>query len=146
VRSVVAHELAHQAHRDLQRGLLWLALVTPAAAYLVQRLTEGIESRGGPASGTPAMLPALALALALVSFAVGSAGNVLSRQVEARADAFALELTGEADAFIGLERSLVRQNVADPSPPAVLHALFGTHPTPLDRIGMGVAFARAGDA
>ena len=146
VRSVVAHELAHQANRDLQRGLLWLALVTPAAAYLLQRLTERFESGGGPASGTPAMVPALALAVALVSFGVGNAGNVLSREVEARADAFALELTGEVDAFIGLERSLVRQNVADPVPPAVLHALFGTHPTPMERIGMGVTFGRARDA
>ena len=146
VRSVVAHELGHQHYRDLQKGLLWLVLVAPAATFLVQRLTERVEAGGAPASGTPAMLPALALAVALVSFGVGAAGNVLSRQVEARADRFALELTGEPEAFIGLERSLVRQNVSDPTPPAVLHVLFGTHPTPVERIGMGVAWRRENDA
>jgi STE24 endopeptidase len=142
VRSVVAHELGHQRHRDLQRGLLWLALVSPAAALAAQRLTELFEAGGRPASGTPAMLPALALAIGLVSFGLGTAGNVLSRQVESSADAFALRATGDAEAFIGLERSLVRQNVADPTPPKLLHALFGTHPTPLERIGMGEAWRR----
>lgn len=142
VRSVVAHELGHQHFGDLPRGLLWLALVTPAAAFLVQRLTELIEARGERVSATPAMIPALALSVGLASFVVGSAGNVLSRQVEARADSFALELTREPEEFIGLERSLVRQNVSDPTPPRVLHALFGTHPTPMERIGAGIAWGR----
>jgi STE24 endopeptidase len=142
VRSVVAHELGHQRHRDLQRGLLWLALVSPAAALLAQRLTERLEAGGNTVRGAPAMLPALALAVGLVSFGVGTAGNVLSRDVESHADAYALEATRDAEAFIGLERRLVRQNVADPTPPRVLHALFDTHPTPMERIGMGVAWQR----
>jgi STE24 endopeptidase len=137
VLSVVAHELGHQRHRDLQRGLLWFAIVSPAAALLVQRITERIDRGGAPAGGTPAMVPALALAFALVSFGVGAAGNVLSREVEAQADAFALRLTGEPDAFIRLTRSLVLQNVSEPEPPYVMHLLFGTHPTPIERIGMG---------
>ena len=138
VRSVVAHELAHQRYDDLPRGILWLAIVTVPAAYLAQRLTERLAPSG--AIGSPAMLPALALSVALVSFAVGSAGNVLSRQVEARADAFALELTNDPAAFIGLERRLATRNVSDPDPPRALHLLFGTHPTTLERIGYGVAW------
>src|SRR5205085_6047030 len=31
IRSVVAHELGHVKHRDVPRGLLWLAIVAPAA-------------------------------------------------------------------------------------------------------------------
>ena len=139
VRSVVAHELAHQRYSDLPKGLLWLAIVSAPAAYLAQRLTERLAPR---ALGSPAMLPALALSAALISFAVGSAGNVLSRQVEARADAFALDLTRDPDAFIGLERRLARRNVSDPDPPRALHLLFGTHPTTLERIGFGVSWER----
>ncbi len=139
VRSVVAHELAHVENRDLSRGLLWLAIVAPAATLLVQRLGEAL-SRGRP-PGTPATLPALALSLGIVSFAVGAAGNVLSRQVEARADAYALELTRDPDAAVGLDRRLAVQNVADPDPPEALHALFGTHPTTVERIGMAVAYS-----
>ena len=86
------------------------------------------------------MLPALALSFALVSFALGSASNALSRQVEARADAFAIEATDDPAAHIGLERRLSVKNLGDPDPPALLHALFGTHPTTLDRIGIGEAY------
>src|SRR5437868_1928758 len=40
VRSVVAHELGHVKHRDVLRGLLWFAIVAPAATLLIQRLVE----------------------------------------------------------------------------------------------------------
>jgi STE24 endopeptidase len=80
------------------------------------------------------------LAFALVSFAVGIAGNVLSRRVEARADSFALELTRDPRSFIGLERRLVLRNISQPDPPAIWHDLFGTHPTALERIGAGVSY------
>jgi len=148
VRSVVAHELGHVAGRDLPRGLLWIAIVAPAGTLLVQRLAEAIGGRDGfgerAGKPGPAALPAVALSLALVSFGLTCAGNALSRPVEARADSFALDLTGDAKAFVALERSIAVRNVADPDPPAVLHRLLGTHPTTLERIGFGEAFARHG--
>lgn len=139
VRSVVAHELGHVANSDLQRGLLWVAVVALPGMLLVARLAESIAG----ARGRPAALPALALSLGLVSFAMTSAGNALSRPVEARADAYALEMTGDPDAFIALERSLTVRNLGDPDPPALLHTLFGTHPTTRERIGFGEALRRA---
>jgi STE24 endopeptidase len=141
VRSVVAHELGHVEHRDLWRGLLWLAIVALPGAWLVQVLTERMAGPPGRDSG-PSQLPALALSLALVSFAVGCAGNALSRQVEASADAFALRVTDEPAAFIALERRLALSNVSQPDPPGLTQLLFGTHPTTVQRIGVGEAWAR----
>jgi STE24 endopeptidase len=155
VRSVVAHELAHVSYDDVPRGLLWVAIVALPSMLLVQRLTERFDrgrpvgaragstpAAGAPARGIPALLPALALSLALVSFGGQIAGNWLSRQVEARADAFALELTNDPAAFVGLQRSLAAENVSEPDPPQLLHDLFGTHPTTVERIGFGLGFAR----
>jgi Zn-dependent protease with chaperone function len=146
VRSVVAHELGHQKHRDLVRGLAWLAIVAPAGTWLAQQLAERIGRREGLADhGTkpgPAALPAIALSVALVSFGLGVASNVLSRRVEANADSFALRLTRDPAAFIALERRLAVTNFADPSPPGFYQALFGTHPTTAQRIGIGEAWAR----
>lgn len=147
VRSVVAHELGHQAHHDIWRGLAWLALVAPAATFLAQALAERIGAEQGLADRSrrpgPAVLPAVALSLALVSFALGSASNALSRQVEASADAFSLRLTRNPAAFIALERELAVTNVAQPNPPKLLQLVFGTHPTTQDRIGIGEAWARS---
>jgi STE24 endopeptidase len=138
VRGVVAHELGHQKHDDLIRGLAWLAIVAPAGTFLAQALSERFARR--ERLGTPAALPAIALAIALVSLGLGCASNALSRRVEASADSFSLELTRDPNDFIGFQRRIAIQNVADPDPPEWLHVLFDTHPTTLERIGAGVAF------
>jgi STE24 endopeptidase len=88
------------------------------------------------------MLPALVLSLGAVSLALSIAGASLSRRVESRADAFALRLTRDPAAFIALERRLAVKNVADPDPPAVYQDLFGSHPTTIQRIGIGLAWSR----
>jgi STE24 endopeptidase len=139
VRSVVAHELGHQKHDDLLRGLAWLGLVAPAGTFCAQRLTEAFARRR---SG-PAMLPAIALAVSLVAFGLGCASNVLSRQVEASADSFSLHVNGDPSAFIAFQRDLAIRNVSDPDPPAVWQFLFGTHPTGVQRIGIAKAYERS---
>jgi STE24 endopeptidase len=143
IRSVVAHELGHVKHRDVPRGLLWLAIVAPAATLLIQRLVE--LRRAEPAAdgrAGPAVVPIATLSIAAVAFVVGIAGNVLSRRVEASADAYALRLTGDPRAFIGVERRLTTQNLSDPDPPGWLVDLFGTHPPAIERIGYALEYER----
>jgi STE24 endopeptidase len=141
VRLVVAHELAHQHYRDLPRGLLFLALVAPlgmlAAARLGERLTPTGQERG------PAAVPAVALALALLVPGLTAISNQLSRGVEARADRFAMELTGDPRALVDFQRRIAVQNVSDPDPPALARLLLGTHPTTMERIGQALAVERA---
>jgi Zn-dependent protease with chaperone function len=139
VRSVVAHELGHQKHRDLLRGLAWLALVAPAGTFCAQALTERFAGR----RAGPAMLPALALSVSLVAFGLGCASNVLSRQVEASADSFSLHVNGDPRAFIAFQRDLAIRNISDPDPPAAWQLLFGTHPTAVQRIGIAKAYERS---
>jgi STE24 endopeptidase len=137
VRVVVAHELGHQKHNDLLRGLAWLALVAPAGTFLTQALAERFARRE---MGTPAGLPAIALAVALAGLGLGIASNALSRPVEARADSFALELTRDPTDFVKFERRIAIRNISDPDPPSLFHILFDTHPTVEERIGIGEAF------
>ena len=70
------------------------------------------------------------------------AGNALSRKVEANADAYALRLTHDPAAFIGVERRLTTTNLIDPTPPGWLITLFGTHPPTMERIGYALTFER----
>jgi STE24 endopeptidase len=37
---------------------------------------------------------------------------------------------------------LARTNISDPEPPQLLHDLFGTHPTTVERIGSALAYAQ----
>jgi len=144
IRLVVAHELGHQKHDDIYRGLAWLAIVAPAGTYLAQRLAELLGGRYGLGDPKrrpgPAALPAIALSVALAAFALGVASNGLSRRIESSADSFSLRLTDDPAAFVQMQRRLALQNVADPDPPGIFRILFGTHPTTAQRIGMGEAF------
>ena len=127
-------------HHDVRNGLIWLAIVAPvgmwAAAVLAERLAPREAALG------PRAVPAVALSLAIVVPAITMVSNQLSRDVERRADAFALELTQDAPTFIAFQRRIAVKNVSDPSPPAVSRFLLGTHPTTVQRLGMAEAFAR----
>jgi STE24 endopeptidase len=142
IRLIVAHELAHVKYRDVLRAMLWVALVAPAGMEVVKLLGERWAARAQTVPGSPESLPSLALALALVAFCATVVSSQLSRGVEARADAFALELTGAGHEFVEMERRLTLSNVADPDPPRAFMWLFGSHPAPIDRIGAAVAFER----
>jgi STE24 endopeptidase len=142
VRLIVAHELGHVKHRDVPRGMLWVAIAAVPGMYAVMLLTRRWSAPAGAAPGAPASLPALALALTVVALALTVVSNQLSRAVENRADAFSLQLTGEPREFIELERRLALTNVADPDPPAVYRWLFGTHPTTVERIGIALGYER----
>lgn len=132
-RLVVAHELGHVRHRDVGHGLLWLALVAPFGTLAVARAAERLERPGH----TP--VPAVVFSLALLAPVLTGIANQLSRAIERRADAFALELTDEPDAMVAFERRITVQNVSDPDPPRWLELVLGTHPPTIERIGQALA-------
>jgi len=68
--------------------------------------------------------------------------NQLSRDVEARADAYSLELTRDPQTLIDFQRRIAVKNVSDPDPPQAVRFLLGTHPTTMQRIGLAEAFER----
>jgi len=138
VRLVVAHELGHVRYRDVAHGLLFLAIVAPFGMLAAARLAERLGPRD--ALGSAAAVPAAVLGVGLMAPAVTFVSNQLSRAVEARADAYSLELTGEPETFIAFQKRITLQNVADPDPPDATHWLLGTHPTTLERIGLGERF------
>ncbi len=140
-RLVVAHELGHVRHRDVPRGLLYLAIVAPFGMLAVALLGERLAPAGS--AGSPAALPGFLLAVALVGPTVTVASNQLSRAVERSADAFSLELTHDPGTFEAFQRKIAISNVADPDPPAVLTFLLGTHPPTIERIGLAEAFRRS---
>ncbi len=139
VRLVVAHELAHQHHRDVPKGLLYLAIVTPLGMFAVAQLTRRFAPGGEPG---PAVLPVLALGLVVMTTTITTVSNQLSRRVEARADSYALTLTGQPEPFIGFEQRIALRNLSDPDPPDWQTFLLATHPPTIERIGIGVAYER----
>jgi len=139
VEGVVAHELGHVHHHDVPHGLLYLAIVAPFGMLAVARLSERLS----PAGATPvAAIPAVALSIAVLVPAITTISNQLSRQVEARADRFSMELTRDPQELIAFQTRIAEQNVSDPDPPDWVTFLLATHPTAMERIGQALAFER----
>jgi STE24 endopeptidase len=135
VETVIAHELAHHVHRDVAR-----LMVAGAAASLVGLLAvDRILRAAVPVLGLAdiahiAGLPLIALTIAAISATVGPALNALSRRWEANADAFALTMTGNRDAFKSTIVKIHDQNlgIADPHP--LVEFLFHDHPSGQRRV------------
>jgi STE24 endopeptidase len=140
VRLVVAHELGHVHYHDVPRGLLFLAIVAPFGMLAVARIADRVAPDG---LGRPAAVPAVALAIAVMVPGISFISNALSRDVEARADRFAMELTRDPEGLVAFQRRITIKNVSDPEPPGWVHALLGTHPTAVERIGQALAFSRS---
>jgi STE24 endopeptidase len=139
--SVVAHELAHVKQNDIPRGILFVAIVAPLGMLFVRELGGSTARRVGTRPGRVAAIPAYALAISIASLALGLIGNQLSRAVEERADRFAIELTERPDALIEQRVTSARRNVSDPDPPGWYSALFGSHPSTVQRIGIAEAYS-----
>jgi STE24 endopeptidase len=136
ILSVAAHELGHVGRRHIWKGLGWFALIVIPCTFLVARVTE----RWGGLPDPAAVLPALALAFVLFVLTL-PLSNLVSRRYEAEADWIALRTTQDPAAFIGLERAFVRSGLTDPTPPALYSFWFATHPDPMRRIAMALAFS-----
>jgi STE24 endopeptidase len=146
---VLAHELAHQVHGDIWKLIGLGALTTTLSAWLVRRLAALLIARYGrrfdldvaEGAGDIAALPLLALLLGGVSLVLMPAQNAISRNlIEHPADRYALDLTGNATAFVGAMEKLGRMNLADPQPAALVKYLFYSHPPIQERIDFGRAW------
>jgi STE24 endopeptidase len=145
IEAVVAHEIAHQAHRDIWRFIALSAALTLAIGAATDRLARAFLRRSGRRLlGTHDLsdarsLPALGLVFSLAGLALTPLQLAYSRKIERRADAFALALTRNPEAFQSAMLKLAETNLADPSPSRLRVLLLHSHPPIVER----VATARA---
>jgi STE24 endopeptidase len=137
IESIVAHELGHVVHGDVLTGTLIGALGAAAATAFFGWLlswTPLLRRAGAEAPGDPRVVPLVLFLLAAGGLLATPVQNLVSREIEARADLSALDLTRNPDTFIAMQRRLAATNLADPDPPAAWHWFFGSHPTAAQRI------------
>lgn len=139
VEAVVAHELAHQVHRDVLKLLALSGIGTYAALYAVHRafplLARRLERWTGAATiGDPRSLPVLELLGSAFGLVATPLANAYVRRLERSADVYAVRLTRNPRAFIGAMRALQRTNLADPDPPALVRFLLHSHPSIGERV------------
>jgi STE24 endopeptidase len=135
IEAVLAHELAHQLHGDIRRGLLVQGALTLGTFWIVDRALRwgaGWLGLAGPAD--IAGLPLFGLILVLVSLAALPLANGWSRRVEWQADRFALETIPDPRAFIGSMERLATLNLAEREPHRLEEFFLYSHPAIARRI------------
>lgn len=138
VGAVIAHELAHHRHRDLERGTLAAGAAVVAGAYVLQwvmrrRVATGRQRGLGDPRGA---VVGLAVVVLVVN-AAAPATAAISRQMEAAADLGALDITRDPDTHLRQKADLGRANLTHPAPPTWVTLLWSTHPPTASRLEMG---------
>lgn len=137
IRAVVAHEVAHHQHRDLERGTLAAAGAVVAGVYALAWWLRHRTGRGRQREITdPRACGVVIAAVLIVSVLATPVEAAVSRRMEAAADWQALQLTGDPAAHEQLRVELARSNLSRPDPPGWRHVWWGTHPRPVERLTM----------
>jgi STE24 endopeptidase len=145
VASVVAHELGHAKDRDVFTGTLIGALGAAAAVvalYLLGGWGWLLRAAGVDSMGEPRALALMVAVVSLAGIVAAPVQGLVSRRVEARADAHALELTGDPGTFESMQRRLSTVNLGDPDPPRWEYLYSASHPSTVERMAAARAFAR----
>jgi STE24 endopeptidase len=146
IESIVAHELGHVVNGDVLTGTLIGALGAAAATALLGWLlswTPLLRRAGADGPGDPRVIPVVLFLLAAGGVLSTPVQNTVSRQVEARADLHALDLTRDPGSFVEMQRRLATTNLSDPDPPAVWQWFFGSHPTTAQRVAFAADWERS---
>ncbi|MEE8362905.1 MAG: M48 family metalloprotease, partial [Dehalococcoidia bacterium] len=142
IEAVLAHELGHHVSGDIRNGILF-QLPLMFAGFLALHAVSGwllapldLDTRADLAG-----MPLLALIFLGASLAALPLASTFSRWREGAADAFALRITGDPEAFIGAMEKLAGQNLADRRPHRLVEALMHSHPAIDRRIARARAWA-----
>jgi len=129
IEVVLAHELAHHVHHDIWKAIALEAVLMTLSFYFADRLLGAAVGHFGlAAKDDVAGLPLLVMAGGAVSLALLPLANAVSRAHERRADRYALEMTGNASAFVSAMKRIAVQNLAEERPSRLVEILFYSHP------------------
>jgi STE24 endopeptidase len=145
IESIVAHELGHVSADDVLTGTLVGALGAAGGVAAFGWLLTWpplLRRSGADGPGDPRAVPVILLLVAVGTLVATPVQNLVSRQIEARADLHALNLTQDPRTFIAMQKRLAQSGLAEPQPPRVLHLLFGNHPTEAERVAMAQTWER----
>jgi STE24 endopeptidase len=130
IETVFAHELGHRRYRHIAKGIGAGTIVAFARLFIAAVAYRWLgPALGYSPGGEIASLPLLALCIMLVGMMTGFIGNAISRSHEREADAYAVRLTGNKQAFLSALRKLSVMNLADPEPHPIVEFLFYGHPS-----------------
>jgi len=135
IEVIMAHELCHHVKNHIWQGIALQSVLTVIAFYAAHRLLPPLSAAWGFGGlADIANFPLFALLVSILSLLVLPGVNYLSRRLERTADLYALDITGDALAFVSSMEKLADLNLANKNPNKIIEFIFYSHPSVEDRI------------
>jgi len=135
IEVIMAHELCHHVKNHIWYGIALQSLLTVGAFYAAHLVMPPLsQSFGLNGIADVANFPLLALVMTILSLLVLPVVNYFSRRLETAADLYALDVTGDALAFVSSMEKLAELNLANKTPNKIIEFIFHSHPSVESRI------------
>lgn len=125
---LMAHEIAHYVYRDIYRGIVVAIIFAFGGLFIVYKIIDKMDK------DSLKRIPIALLTIWILLFAISPATNFISRQIEHRADIFALEMTNDPQGGIDLFQTLATTSLNEVNPPRLVRIFRSTHPSLFQRI------------
>jgi STE24 endopeptidase len=138
---IMAHEMAHYVEKHIYFGITGYLSLLFLLLFVVAKLAKKVIKKFGKllhisSMNNLASLPLILLIVSVLTFATSPISNVVSRQMEMRADLYAMELTKNNDAAVSTFQKLTKTGLSQVNPPTLVKWFRYGHPTMLERIQM----------
>lgn len=141
IETVLAHELGHYYYKHIWRFIILSIITSLMGFFLVHKiLSDLVYLLGLSGISDIAGLPIFALILFVFFIILMPFQNGYSRRLERQADQFALEQTGDVQAFISAMKKLGEQNLSEMEPHPFIEWLLYDHPSIAKRIKMATEY------
>ena len=140
IEVVFAHEIGHHVFHHIRKMILLGLVYSAAGFWLCDLALRAWASAQGTtldyAAVPPYMVPMFMLVMFLFSNLVGPIQNANSRRYERQCDRYALQRTGNREAYRAAFQKLAKLNKDDPNPHPLEIVLFHSHPPIAERLKM----------
>ncbi len=146
IEVIMAHELCHHVKHHIWQGIALQSSLVTVTFYAAHRILPPLSQPFGFRGISDfANFPLLALVMMTLSIVVLPGVNYFSRRLETAADVYALDITGDALAFVSSMEKLADLNLANKTPNKIIEFIFYSHPSveariklAADRVGQNV--------
>jgi len=140
IEVIFAHEIGHHVFHHIRKMIAAGIFYSAAGFFLCDRILAAWAAGGRTPldySQLPVYtLPLIMLILTLFAMLLEPLQNIISRHYERQSDRYAIERTGNKDAYISAFRKLAKLNKDDPHPHPLEVFLFHSHPPIAERLAL----------
>jgi len=139
VISILAHEIGHWEYNHNLKGVVLGFMMSLFAFMLIYHVVNKMQSEPGNSIGeiySPSIIPLYLLLFLIISAFTNPAENIISRNMEKNADYYALNVTGDPDAFISAEIRIAKDNKSRLNRHPLPAFFRSSHPAAIERIKM----------